>query len=166
MAGNATALGSGLGVAIKRMQGLLGKSKVVILLTDGVNNSGRIPPIVAAEMAAQLNVKVYTIGVGSKGEIPFRVETPFGAQLMYRKADLDEDTLQQIAVKTGGKYFRAADTAALEKTYREIDTLEKTEVKMKEYTEYTELFHWFLISGMILLVFEILLGNTLLRKLP
>jgi len=166
MAGPKTALGSGLGVAVKRMQKVSGKSKVVILLTDGVNNSGRIPPLVAAEMASQFNIKVYTIGVGSKGEIPFRIETPLGTQQIYRKGDLDEETLQRIAMKTGGKYFKATDTASLEQTYREIDTLEKTEVKMKEYTEYTELFHWFLIPGMIALLLEMILGNTLLRKLP
>jgi Ca-activated chloride channel family protein len=166
MAGGATAVGSGLGTAIARMQGTTGKSKVVILLTDGVNNSGRIPPLVAAEIATHFNIKVYTIGAGSKGQIPFRVETPLGAQLIYREGDLDEETLKRIAEKTGGKYFKATDTDSLKRTYREIDALEKTEIKVKEYTEYTELFHWFLIPGIIVLLIEIILGNTILRKFP
>jgi Ca-activated chloride channel family protein len=166
MAGNKTAIGAGLGVAINRMKGLPGKSKIVILLTDGVNNSGRIPPLVAAQIAAQLGVKVYTIGAGSKGQVPYRVETPLGPQQIYRQADLDEETLKRIAQRTGGKYFQATDTTSLQQTYQEIDTLEKTEVKVTEYTEYTDHYHWFLMAGIVALLMEIVLSQTLLRKLP
>jgi Ca-activated chloride channel family protein len=166
MAGNATAIGSGLGVAVNRMKGLPGKSKVVILLTDGVNNSGRVPPLVAAQIASEFGIKVYTIGAGSKGQVPYRVDTPLGMQQIYRESDLDEETLKQIAEKTGGKYFRTTDTESLSRIYQEIDLLEKTNVKVTEYTEYTDLFHLFLLCGIAALLLEIILGNTLLRTLP
>ena len=166
MAGNKTAIGVGLGTAINRMKNLTAKSKVIILLTDGVNNAGRIPPRTAAEIASQYKMKVYTIGAGSKGQIPFRVDTPLGPQLTYREGRIDEDLLQEIAAQTKGKYFRATDTATLEQTYQEIDRMEKTKMKVKEYTQYNELYHWFLIPALIVLSTEIVLGNTRLRKLP
>ncbi len=166
MAGNKTAIGSGLGTAINRMQNLTSKTKVIILLTDGVNNAGRIPPRTASEIASQYKMKVYTIGAGSKGQIPFRVESPMGPQLIYQEGRIDEALLQEIATQTNGRYFRATDTASLKQTYQEIDRLEKTKRTVKGYMQYNELFHWFLIPALLLLITEITLGNTALRKLP
>jgi len=166
MAGDTTAIGSALGLCVKRLKDLQSKSKVVILLTDGRNNTGAISPATAADLAKTYGIKVYTIGAGTEGEAPFLVDSFFGKQYVYQKVDLDEDTLRQIAATTGGKYFRATNTKALEDIYRQIDQMEKTEVKVKEYMEYNELFGWFLIPGLLLLLFEIILGNTRLRKIP
>lgn len=166
MAGDATAVGSALGVAVKRMKGLKAKSKVVVLLTDGRNNAGRIPPSKAAEIAKTFGMKVYTIGVGTRGKAPFLVNTFFGKQYAYQKVDIDEKTLTSIADITEAKYFRATDTKELMKIYEEIDRLEKTEVKVKEYTEYNEIFHYFLLWGMAILLLEMVLANTRLRTVP
>ncbi len=166
MAGDTTAIGSALGLCVKRLKDLQSKSKVVILLTDGRNNTGAISPATAADLAKTYEIKVYTIGAGTEGEAPFLVDSFFGKQYVYQKVDLDEDTLKAIAATTGGKYFRATNTKALEDIYRQIDEMEKTEVKVKEYMEYNELFVWFLIPGLVLLLFEIILGNTRLRKIP
>lgn len=166
MAGDGTAIGQGLGTSIKRIKDVKSKSKVVILLTDGRNNAGRISPVKAAELAKVYGIKVYTIGAGTHGKAPFLMDTFFGKRYVYQEVDIDEDTLKTIAHETNAKYFRATDTKELEKIYDEIDRLEKTEVKTKEYTEYNELFHWFVIPGLLLLLLEIILGNTLLRKIP
>lgn len=166
MAGDTTAIGSALGLCVKRLKDLQSKSKVVILLTDGRNNTGAVSPATAADLAKTYAIKVYTIGAGTEGEAPFLVDSFFGKQYVYQKVDLDEDTLKQIAATTGGKYFRATNTKALEDIYKQIDQMEKTEVKVKEYMEYNELFAWFLIPGLALLLFEIILGNTRLRKIP
>lgn len=166
MAGNATAIGSAIGTSIKRIKDLKSKSKIVILLTDGRSNAGRVPPIKASELAATYGIKIYTIGVGTKGRAPFLTDTIFGKRYTYQEVDIDEDTLIKIAENTGAKYYRATATDELSAIYDEIDKLEKTEVKVKEYTEYYELFHWFLIPAILLLLLEIVLGHTRLRKIP
>ena len=166
MAGDSTAIGSALATCVKRLKDRKSKSKVVILLTDGRNNAGSISPTTAAEIAKTFSIKTYTIGVGTEGEVPFLVDTIFGKKYIYQRVDLDEDTLKKIADITGGSYFKATNTSALKEIYQNIDKLEKTKVKVKEYMEYEELFMWFLIPGLACLLLEIILGNTRLRKIP
>jgi Ca-activated chloride channel family protein len=148
------------------MKDLKAKSKVVVLMTDGSNNSGRMPPDKAADLAQSFGIKIYTIGIGSKGDVPFLVNTPLGRRYVYQRADLDEESLRQIAQVTGAQYFRATDTDKLKEIYSEIDRLEKTEAKMKEYTEYEELFAWFAGPALLILLCELLVGQTWLRKIP
>jgi len=166
MAGDTTAIGSALGLCVKRLKDLPSKSKVIILLTDGRNNAGAVSPATAADIAKTYNIKVHSIGVGTEGEAPFLVDSFFGKQYVYQKVDLDEDTLKEIAAKTSGMYFRATSTEALEKIYQQIDAMEKTEIKIKEYMEYEELFMPLLMAGLGLLLLEIVLANTRLRKIP
>jgi Ca-activated chloride channel family protein len=166
MAGDMTAIGSALATSVKRLRDSKAKSKVVVLLSDGRNNAGAIDPETAARLARSYQVKVYTIGVGSKGPAPFEVDTVFGKQLVYQNVDLDEASLKQIADLTGGEYFRATDTQSLEAIYGKIDAMEKTKVKVKEYREYTEQFPFFLVSGLIFLGVEVVLANTWLKKIP
>ncbi len=166
MAGDSTAIGSSIAICVKRLKDLKSKSKVIILLTDGRNNSGAISPLTAAGIAKTYGIKIYTIGVGTEGEAPFLVDSFFGKQYVYQKVDLDEGTLTGIAQATGGKYFRATNTRALKDIYNQIDKMEKTEVKIKEYMEYEELFIYFLIPGLCLLLLELALANTRLRKIP
>jgi len=166
MAGDRTAIGSGLALCVKRMKDIRSKSKIIVLLTDGRNNTGTITPATAAEIAQSCGIKVYTIGAGTEGEAPFLVDSLFGQRYVYQRVDLDEETLQEIAQKTGGMYFRATNTEALKKIYQQIDRMEKTEAKVREYLEYAELYPWFLIPGLCLLLLEIILANTRLRKIP
>ncbi len=166
MAGDATAIGSAIGTAVKRLKDLKSKSKIVILLTDGRSNAGEITPEMAAKIAKTYNIKIYTIGAGTLGQAPFLVNSIFGKRYVYQPVDLDEETLQMVADTTGGKYFRATDTDSLKEVYEQIDAMEKTEVKVKKYTEYTELFPWFLIPALFFLGLEISLANTRFRKIP
>ena len=166
MAGDATSIGDALAIGVKRMKDLKAKSKILILLTDGRNTAGEIHPLKAAELAKAFDLKVYTIGVGTNGKAPFLVDTIFGKRYVYQDVDIDEDTLKKIAEATGGLYYRATDTESLKKIYNEIDSLEKTEIRSKEYTEYNEMFHSFLIWGIFLLLIEIFLSQTRLRKIP
>jgi len=166
MAGDSTAIGSALGTCVKRLKVLTSKSKVVILLTDGRSNAGSVSPETAAEIAKTFNIKTYTIGVGTEGEVPFLVDTLFGKKYVYQRVDLDEDSLKGIAEITGGTYFKATNTKALEEIYKQIDKLEKSKVEVKEYMEYRELFTWFLLSGLACLLLEIALANTRFRKIP
>ncbi|MGA1844730.1 MAG: vWA domain-containing protein [bacterium] len=163
-----TAIGDAIAIGVKRLKALeKAKSRVMILLTDGRNNAGRIDPRTAAMVAQEFGVRIYTIGAGTEGEAPFLVDHPlFGKQYVYQRVDLDEDTLQEIARITEGHYFRAQDAKALEQVYDQIDRLEKTEVKVKEYMEYNELFWWFLIPALLLLVTEVVLSQTRFRKIP
>lgn len=162
-----TAIGSGLSTAINRLRDLKSKSKIVILMTDGQNNAGKIQPLTAAEAAKALNIKVYTIGVGIRGMAPMPVYDNFGQKhLRPMQVDIDEDTLTKIANMTGGKYYRADSSETLAKIYSEIDSLEKTEIEVKKYVQIEEKFAWALIPGLIALVLEIVLGNTIWRKLP
>lgn len=166
--GNRTAMGNAIALSLTRLEGSKAKSKVVVLLTDGRSNAGDVAPLAAAEMARALNIKVYAIGVGEYGVAPFPVFDDKGTVLRYDslKLDLDEDVLRQIASITGAKYFRATDTKTLKETYKEIDRMEKVPLQERGYDEYNELFPVFLIPGLIILLAEILLSNTILRKTP
>ena len=149
-----TAIGSGLSVALKRLENTKAKSKIVILLTDGINNAGKISPSLAAEAAKALKVKVYTIGAGTKGMAPYPMKDFFG-NTVYQpvKVEIDEDALINIATKTGGKYFRATDTRSLKEIYAEIDRMEKSLIEEKGYMEYRELFPIFLQSWVLISLF-------------
>jgi Ca-activated chloride channel homolog len=166
---NQTAIGSALSTAINRLRDLKAKSKIVILMTDGQNNSGKIAPLTAAEAAHSLGVKIYTIGVGTRGLAPTPVgRNPLTGQMMYQpqQVDIDEDTLQKIADETGGKYYRADNAERFQAIYAEIDKLEKTEADIKKYTQHRELFPWVVSFGLTLLMLEIALGQTVFRRLP
>jgi Ca-activated chloride channel homolog len=162
-----TAIGDGLATSINRLRDLKSKSKIIILATDGQNNSGKIEPLMAADAAAALGVKVYTVGIGEQGSAPMPVFMG-GQKVGYQNVpvDVDEDTLQKIADKTGGRYYRADNAEKFQQIYAEIDKLEKTEATIGKYTEYKELFAWFVLSGSVLLLIEILLAQTIYRKLP
>ncbi len=166
MAGEYTAIGSAIALSASRLKETPGKEKVIILLTDGINNRGKVSPEIAADIAKTLGIKVYTIGVGSKGKAPFLVKTVLGDRYRYEYVPLDEGTLKKVAEKTGAQYFRATDTEALEKIYEEIDKIEKTEVKMKEYTDYFELYPWLVLPALALAAIEATLKNTILRRIP
>ncbi len=166
MAGSATAIGSALGTAVKRLRDSEAKSKVVILLTDGRSNAGSLSPAKAAEVAATFDVKIYTIGAGSREKAPFIVDSLFGKQVVYQDVEIDETTLRRIAELTGGEYFRAEDEKALQQIYEQIDQLEKTEITMSSYMEYNEQFRWFVIPALALLLLEVVMLGTRFRKLP
>jgi Ca-activated chloride channel family protein len=162
-----TAIGSAISAAANRLRDLKAKSKIIILMTDGQNNAGKVPPITAAEAAQALGVRVYTIGVGTRGVARVPYVNVFGQKgYVDQKVDIDEETLTKIAQMTGGKYFRAANSAGMRNTYAEIDRLEKTEVEMKKYQRYRELFPWFILAGLVLVLFETILSNTVWRRLP
>ncbi|MCX5698420.1 MAG: VWA domain-containing protein [Candidatus Omnitrophica bacterium] len=162
-----TAIGSGIATSLNRLKNSKAKSKVIILLTDGRNNLGTISPLTAAEAAKALKVKIYTIGAGGKGLVPYPMRDFFGNKVYQRvEVDLDEDTLSKIASITGAKFYRATDTESLREIYGEIDKLEKTPMQEKGYLQYNELFPLFLIPGLLLLFLEIVLTNTALRKVP
>lgn len=162
-----TAIGSGIMASLNRLKDTKAKSKIVILLTDGRNNAGKISPITAAEIAKKMKIKIYAIGAGAKGLAPYPVKDRLG-NVVYKpiQVDIDDQMLEKIADFTGGKYFRAYDTDSLIEIYHEIDKLEKTKVEQKGYLEFDELFHYFLIPGIIILMFEIFLSNTIFRKIP
>jgi Ca-activated chloride channel family protein len=166
VAGDSTAIGSAIGIAVKRLKDLKSKSKVIILLTDGRNNAGSLSPLQAAEIGKTYGIKIYTIGVGTRGKAPFLVESLFGKQYIYQNVEIDEKTLQAIAEKTDAQYFRATDLESLKTIYGQIDRLEKSEVKVLDRSEYNELFHYFLIPGFFLVLLEIILTNTRLRRIP
>jgi Ca-activated chloride channel family protein len=167
MIADGTAIGMGIATAVNRLRDSTAKSKVIILITDGENNSGNIDPITAAELAKTFGVKVYTIGVGRGGLVPFPVNDPlFGKRYVQATVDVDETTLKRIADITGGLFFRARDSQALSEIYEKINQLEKTEVKVKEYRSYEELFPYFLIPALILLLAEVLLSKTVALKVP
>jgi Ca-activated chloride channel homolog len=162
-----TAIGSGLSTAINRLRDLKSKSKIVILMTDGQNNAGKIEPLTAAEAAQTLNVKVYTIGVGTRGmgKVPVYMG---GRKVGYRPqpVDIDEDTLQKIADMTKGKYYRADNTEKFKSIYAEIDKLEKTEADVKKFAHHRELFAWLISPSLALLLLETILRHTIFRRLP
>jgi Ca-activated chloride channel family protein len=158
-----TAIGMGLATAVNRLKDSEAKSKVVILLTDGSNNSGSIPPVTAAEIAKQFGVRVYTVGIGTNGYAPYPVQTPMGVQYQRMKVDIDEGTLSKIATITGGKYFRATNNSALKDIYEQIDKLEKAKIDVTQYRKKTERFLPFAIIALVLLSLEFLTKNTLLK---
>jgi Ca-activated chloride channel family protein len=162
-----TAIGDALVTALNQLRDLKAKSKIIILMTDGQNNSGQIDPITAAKAAQALGVKVYTIGIGERGTAPMPVFMN-GQKVGYQNVpvDVDEDTLQKIAQLTGGKYYRADNAERFREIYAEIDKLEKTEAIINKYAQFKELFPWFVSCGFVLLLIEITLGQTIFRKLP
>jgi Ca-activated chloride channel family protein len=164
---NRTAIGSALMAALNRLEGLKDKSKIVILMTDGENNSGKISPMTAAETAKSLGVKVYTIGIGIRGKAPYPVIDQFGQKhYQWMDVDVDEDTLTKMAEMTGGKYYRADSAEIFHRIYSEIDRLEKSEVEVKKYQHFDELFPPVTIAGLGAFLLEMILGHTVWRKLP
>lgn len=161
-----TALGEGLATAVNRIKDSKAKSKVIILLTDGVNNSGAIAPLTAADIAETFKVRVYTIGVGTQGVAPYPFQTPYGTQYQNVPVDIDEATLKAISQKTGGKYFRATNNKKLKAIYTEIDKLEKTKIEVTEFRKYSEEYLPYALIAGLALILEMLLRYTLLRSLP
>lgn len=161
-----TAIGSGLATAVNRLKEIKEGSKVVILLTDGTNNSGTIAPVTAAEIAASFGIRVYTIGVGTMGEALYPIQTYLGVEYVSMPVEIDEASLKQIASATGGLYFRATDNNSLHKIYEEIDQLEKVKLKVESFTQKEELFPPYLWAALILLFAALLLRSTLFRRMP
>lgn len=162
-----TAIGSALATAVNRLREVPSKSKIVILMTDGQNNAGNIDPLKAADAAQALGVKVYTIGVGTRGQAPTPVQDVFGRRFYQMvDVDIDEGTLQEIARRTGGQYYRADNAKKYQEIYAEIDRLEKTEAEVKKYSHHRELFGWLVATGLLLVMTEVVLGHTVWRRLP
>ncbi len=166
MAGDRTAIGSAIAIGGKRLKDLKAKSKILILLTDGRNNAGDISPQAAAQAVREFGIKLYTIGVGGTGPAPFRMKTLFGTQLVPQQVDLDETTLKKVAATGGGKYFRAANSRELKEIYDIIDRAEKTDVKVKEFLHFEELYPWFLAPAILIFLMELLLKTWILRIIP
>lgn len=163
----ATAIGDAVALAVERLRDAPAKSKVIILLSDGENTAGIIEPTDAAKAAESFGIKIYSIGVGTTGTAPFRLVDQFGReQLVRQPVRLDEATLKMLAQTAQGRYFNAQDTSALEDVYQNIDRLEKTELEGRLYTEYRELFQWWLLPGLALVVTELSLRCTRFRSLP
>lgn len=162
-----TAIGNGLATAINRLRESSSKSKIVVLLTDGVNNSGAMSPRMAAEIAKELGIKVYTIGVGRRGMAPTPVMDPYGnVGLAMVDVEIDEDVLREISSITGGQYFRAENAEALTQIYGEIDKMEKSKVEVTDYVSYEELYLGWLIWGIVLLLAELFISRIVLNRLP
>ena len=161
-----TAIGLGIANAVNRLKDSKSKSKIIILLTDGVNNRGEIDPTTAAQIAASYGIRVYTVGMGTIGEAPYPAQTPFGIRYQMMPVDLDENALMKIAALTDGKYFRATDNTTLEKIYKEIDRLEKTRIEVRSYRRFAELFYPYVGLALFLLMVDIGISKTWLRKLP
>jgi Ca-activated chloride channel family protein len=165
--GNSTAIGTALATATNRLRDSKAKSKVIVLLTDGDNNAGEIDPETAAKAAGALGIKIYAVGVGREGLVPIPIDHPmFGRQYQQMESRLNEDALKAIAAETRGRFFRAKNPKALKAIYNQIDDLEKTEIKSKTYTTYSELYFYLVAAGMVLLFLEILLANTVFRRIP
>ena len=160
-----TAIGDGLATAISRLKDSEAISKVVILLTDGMNNAGSVDPYTAAEMAKLFGIRVYTIGVGSYGTAPYPVQTPFGTQMQQMKVEIDEKLLTTIANSTGGKYFRATNNQKLDEIYTEIDKLERSKIEVTEFRRLHEEFYPLVALALGLLLLEFLLRKTIFRTL-
>lgn len=166
MLADGTALGEGLATAVNRIRESKAKSKVIIILTDGVNNIGAISPETAGEIAKTFGIRVYTIGVGTRGVAPYPVQTPFGIQYQNIPVQIDEDVLKTIADETGGKYFRATNNTKLTEIYSEIDKLEKTKIDVMEFRHKTEKFYPLIFFALLLLGLDALLRYSVLRSLP
>lgn len=161
-----TAIGNGLATAVARMQGSDAKSRVVILLTDGVNNRGEITPQTAADIAKTYGIRVYTIGVGANGTAPYPVITPWGVQMQDVEVEIDEDLLKGIAETTGGRYFRATDNTKLSEIYSEINKMEKARTTIDSFPVYKELFMDFALVALICLLLEVAFNAFILKRLP
>lgn len=161
-----TAIGNGLATAVSRLKESDAISKIIILLTDGENNRGEIPPLTAAEIAKTFGVRVYTIGVGTIGTAPYPFDTPFGVRIQDVPVKIDEESLQSIADVTGGKYFRATSNDKLKQIYKEIDALEKSKIDVKEFSKKKEEFEPYAIAALLLLITGILLKTSVFRNIP
>lgn len=161
-----TAIGNGIANGVNRLKDSDAKSKVIILLTDGVNNAGEVDPISAAEIAAKFGIRIYTIGVGTRGEAPYPVQTPFGTRYQMMPVEIDEALLKKISDLTGGQYFRATNNRALEEIYNKIDKMEKTKIEITSYKNAKELYAGWLEIGFLFLLLELVASRTILRKLP
>lgn len=161
-----TAIGLAIANGVNRLKDSKAKSKILILLTDGVNNAGEIDPITAANIAQTFGIRIYTVGVGTRGNAPYPFQTPFGVQYQMVPVEIDEAILQQVADITDGHYFRATDNKKLEEIYKEIDKMEKTRVEITSYRNAKELFYNWALAGLLLLFTEIVLSRTYLRRLP
>ena len=162
-----TAIGLGIATAVNRLRESDAKSKVIILLTDGENNAGNLDPVTAAELAKTFGIKIYTITIGKGGLVPFPIEDPvFGKRYVQAEVKVDEQILKRIADITDGRHFAAGDPQGLTQAYKRINELETSEVKIKEYSSYRELYHLFLVPGLLMLLAEVLAANTVFLKLP
>jgi Ca-activated chloride channel family protein len=160
-----TAIGNGLATAVARMKDSDAKSRVIILITDGVNNMGEVAPLTAAEVAKTYGVRVYTIGVGANGTAPYPMMTPFGVQMQNVQVEIDEDLLKQVADMTGGRYYRATDNTKLAEIYSEINKMEKARTTVDSFPVYKELFPKYAFAALVLLLLE-LVTRLLIRRLP
>ena len=166
-AGQRTAIGDAIGISLKRLADIDSKSNIIILLTDGQSNAGELSPETAGEIARQKNVKIYTIGVGTRGKAPFLVNDPlFGERYVYQRVNIDEGPLKRIAKETGGLYFRAENLEGLQHIYDTIDTLEKTEVKVDIFADYSEIYPYLLVPALLLLSVYVILRNTRYLVVP
>jgi Ca-activated chloride channel family protein len=163
-----TAIGNALATAVSRLKASKAKSRVIVLVTDGVNNTGEIDPQTAAEMAQTLGFKVYAVGVGREGTAPFPVTNPYTGrkELVEMEVRIDEELLTDIAQRTGGRYFRATDSETLRSIFKQIDTLERSTVHIQRWMDYVELYPAYVFAGLTLLAFWTVLGQTVLRRLP
>jgi Ca-activated chloride channel family protein len=164
MVEDGTAIGSAIASGVNRLRDKKSKSRIMILLTDGMNNAGKVSPVTAAEAAETFAIKIYTIGAGTRGEAPMPVQDQFGRKRMMRvRVDIDEQTLTRVAEITGARYFRATDTKSLEKVYEEINAMEATTRKIKHFSQYRELFSWLVLAALVLLTTELFVSR---RRLP
>lgn len=161
-----TAIGNAIANGVNRLKDSKAKSKIIILLTDGVNNSGEIDPLTAAQIAKTYGIRIYTIGVGTRGQAPYPVQTPFGVRYQMVPVEIDEAVLKEISSSTDGEYFRATNNKSLEEIYDKIDKLEKSRIEITSYRNAKELFYGWLGGGLLLLLIEIGIGKTFFRKLP
>ena len=161
-----TALGDGLATAVSRLKTSKAISKVIILLTDGVNNMGSVDPLSAAEIAKLFGIRIYTIGVGTTGMAPYPVQTPFGIQLQNMEVKIDETLLREVSRLTDGKYFRATNTVKLRQIYQEIDKLEKSKIDVTEFRKKKEEYLLLALIALALFAIEVLLRNALFRNIP
>jgi len=166
MVPDGTAIGNGIADAVGRLKDSQAKSKVIILLTDGVNNAGEIDPLTAAEIAKTYGIRTYTVGVGSEGEAPYPVKTPFGVRYQMVPVEIDEGLLKNIADITGGQYFRATNNKALDEIYKKIDALEKSKIEVTSYRNAAELFPGWMDAGLVLLLVELGLSRIVFRNVP
>jgi len=166
MVEDGTAIGLGLATSVSRIKDSNAKSKVIILLTDGVNNRGEVAPLTAAEIAKTFGIRVYTIGVGSQGKAKIPIQTPYGTRYVEEEVKIDEPMMKEIANVTGGQYFRATTKNSLKKIYKEIDQMEKTKIEVKEYTKRSEKYLIFAVLAALFILMEVFLKSTVLRNLP
>lgn len=161
-----TAIGNAIANGVNRLKDSKAKSKVMILLTDGVNNAGQIDPITAAQIAAKFGIRIYSIGIGTMGEAPYPFQTPFGIRYQMVPVEIDENLLKQISSITGGKYFRATNNKKLAQIYNEIDKMEKTRVEVTSYRHAKELYFWWAFLGMSLILSQVIILKTYLKRIP